>query len=100
MEPAGYRRERLPVPLDLVVVDVAAMEPAGYQRERRCLNPASTCPGVHHLRAEIAADIGPTLERMQNQLDLIESAVDIALTKWYAKLRYYPPRPPDILPPS
>jgi hypothetical protein len=48
---------------------------------------------VHYLRAEIAADIGPTLERMQNQLDLIESAVNIALAKWYAALRSYPPRP-------
>lgn len=54
---------------------------------------------VHHLRAEIAANIGPTLERMQNQLDLIESAVDIALAKWYEALRHYPPRPPEI-PPS
>ncbi len=54
---------------------------------------------VHYLRSEIAADIGPTLERMQNQLDLIESAVNIALAKWYAALRNYPPRPPE-LPPS
>ena len=54
---------------------------------------------VHHLRAEIAANIGPTLERMQNQLDLIESAVDIALAKWYDALRNYPPRPPEV-PPS
>lgn len=54
---------------------------------------------VHQLRAEIAANIGPTLERMQNQLDLIESAVDIALAKWYEALRHYPPRPPEI-PPS
>ena len=54
---------------------------------------------VHHLRAEIAANIGPTLERMQNQLDLIEGAVDIALAKWYEALRHYPPRPPE-LPPS
>jgi hypothetical protein len=54
---------------------------------------------VHYLRSEIAADIGPTLERMQNQLDLIESAVNIALVKWYAALRNYPPRPFDI-PPS
>jgi hypothetical protein len=54
---------------------------------------------VHQLRSEIAANIGPTLERMQNQLDLIESAVDIALAKWYDALRYYPPRPPEV-PPS
>ena len=53
---------------------------------------------VHHLRAEIAANIGPTLERMQNQLDLIESAVDIALAKWYDVLRNYPPRPPEVPP--
>jgi len=53
---------------------------------------------VHHLRAEITANIGPTLERMQNQLDLIESAVDIALAKWYDALRYYPPRPPEVPP--
>jgi hypothetical protein len=53
---------------------------------------------VHHLRAEIAANIGPTLARMQNQLDLIESAVDIALAKWYDALRSYPPRPPEVPP--
>jgi hypothetical protein len=53
---------------------------------------------IHHLRAEIAANIGPTLERMQYQLDLIESAVDIALTKWYEVLRSYPPRPPEVPP--
>ena len=51
---------------------------------------------VHHLRTEIAANIGPTLERMQNQLDLIESAVDIAMTKWYDALRHYPPQPPEV----
>ena len=55
---------------------------------------------VHHLRAEIAANIGPTLERMQNQLDLIESAVDIALAKWFEVLRNYPPRPPEVPPPA
>jgi hypothetical protein len=55
---------------------------------------------VQHLRAEIAANIGPTLARMQNQLDLIESAVDIALAKWYEALRSYPPRPPDLPPPD
>jgi hypothetical protein len=51
---------------------------------------------VHHLRAGITADIGPRLERMQNQLDLIESAVDIALAKWYDALRHHPPRPPEV----
>jgi hypothetical protein len=54
---------------------------------------------VHYFRAEIADGISPTLQRMQNQLDLIESAVDIALAKWYEALRHYPPRPPK-LPPS
>lgn len=53
---------------------------------------------VHYFRSEIAADIGPTLQRMQNQLDLIESAVDIALAKWYDALRSYPPRPPEVPP--
>ena len=51
---------------------------------------------VHYLRSEIAANIGPTLERMQNLLDLIETAVNIALAKWYAALRNYPPRPPEV----
>ncbi len=52
---------------------------------------------VHHLRAAISADIGPQLKRMhadidpqlhrmQNQLDNIESAVNLALASRYAEL--------------
>jgi hypothetical protein len=52
---------------------------------------------VHYLRASIAADIGPQLKLlhadihpqlrgMQNQLDNIESAVNLALATRYAEL--------------
>ena len=52
---------------------------------------------VHYLRAAIADDIGPQLKRMhadidpqlrrlQNQLDNIESAVNLALASRYAEL--------------
>jgi hypothetical protein len=36
---------------------------------------------VHYLCSEIAADIDPQLRRMQNQLDVIESAVNLALAR-------------------
>ena len=51
---------------------------------------------VHYLRSEIAADIGPQLKRMQNQLDNIESALNLALATRYAELSHYEPRPPAI----
>jgi hypothetical protein len=62
---------------------------------------------VYYLRAAIADDIGPQLKRMhadidpqlrrmQNQLDLIESAVNLALATWYAGLSSNPPRTPAI----
>jgi len=41
---------------------------------------------VHYLRSAIANDIGPQLKRMQNQLDNIESAVNLALASRYAEL--------------
>ena len=41
---------------------------------------------VHYLRSAIANDIGPQLKRMQNQLDNIESAVNLALVSRYAEL--------------
>jgi hypothetical protein len=52
---------------------------------------------VHYLRASIAADVGPALQRlhaevdpqlrgMRNQLDNIESAVNLALASRYAEL--------------
>lgn len=69
---------------------------------------------VHYLRASIAADIGPQLKLlhadihpqlrgMQNQLDNIESAVNLALASRYAELSQLPvpaaipaPRPSDL----
>jgi hypothetical protein len=62
---------------------------------------------VHHLRTAITADIGPQLRRMhadidpqlrrmQNQLDNIESAVNMAMATWYAELSRNPPQPPAI----
>jgi hypothetical protein len=62
---------------------------------------------VHYLRSAIADDIGPKLRRMhadidpqlrrmQNQLDLIESAVNLALATRYAELTTSPSWPPAI----
>jgi hypothetical protein len=56
---------------------------------------------VHYLRASIAADIGPQLKLlradiypqlrgMQNQLDNVESAVNLALASRYAELSQLP----------
>ena len=60
---------------------------------------------VYYLRSAIADDIGPKLQRMhadidpqlrrmQNQLDLIESVVNLALASRYAEVSSIPPRPP------
>ncbi len=62
---------------------------------------------VQYLRAEIAANIGPELRRMhddldqharrlQNQLDNVESAVNLAMATWYAELSSHQPRPTAI----
>ena len=63
---------------------------------------------VYYLRSAIADDIGPQLKRMhadidpqlrrmQNQLDLIEYAVNSALAHWYTEMSRYPsPQPPAI----
>src|SRR5580700_9072314 len=62
---------------------------------------------VYYLRSAIAADIGPQLKRMhadidpqlrrmQNQLDLIEYAVNAALAQWYVEMSSNPPRPTAI----
>ena len=40
------------------------------------------------------ADIDPQLRRMQNQLDLIESAINVTLATWYSEMSSNPPRPP------
>jgi hypothetical protein len=68
---------------------------------------------VYQLRATITGDIGPQLRRMhadidpqlrrmQNQLDLIDSAVNVAMATWYAEMSTNPrphaitaPRPED-----
>jgi hypothetical protein len=42
------------------------------------------------------ADLDPQIRRMQNQLDLIESAVNMALATWYAEMSSNHPRPPAI----
>jgi Flp pilus assembly protein TadB len=41
---------------------------------------------VHYLRSEIAADIDPQLQRMRNQLDVIESALNLAPAVRYAEM--------------
>jgi len=62
---------------------------------------------LYYLRSTIAGDIGPQLRRMhadidpqlrrvQNQLDLIESAVNVAMATWYAEMSSNPPRPHAI----
>lgn len=62
---------------------------------------------VHYLRSAIAADIGPELRRMhadidpqlrrmQNQLDLLESAVNLALATRYVEVSSNPQGPRAI----
>jgi hypothetical protein len=62
---------------------------------------------VHYLRSAIAADIGPELRRlhadidpqlrrMQNQLDLLESAVNLAWATRYVEASTNPQGPPAI----
>jgi len=62
---------------------------------------------VHFVRSAIAADIGPQLRRMhadidpqlrrmQNQLDLIDTAVNLALATRYSELSSHLARPPAI----
>jgi hypothetical protein len=48
---------------------------------------------VFSLRREIAADIGPQLRRIQNQLDTLEAVMNLALLTRYAELSE---RPGDI----
>ena len=47
---------------------------------------------VRYLRHEIAADICPRLRRLQQQLDTLESAVNLALVTRYAELSSQPLR--------
>jgi len=46
--------------------------------------------------ARMHADLDPQIRRMQNQLDLIESAVNMALATRYAEMGSAPPRLPAI----
>jgi hypothetical protein len=41
---------------------------------------------VRYLRHEVAADIGPSMRRMQAQLDNLETALNLALVTRYAEL--------------
>jgi hypothetical protein len=49
---------------------------------------------VRYLRQEVAASVGPRLQRMQVQLDTIESAVNLALVTRHAELSTRPPDDP------
>jgi hypothetical protein len=49
---------------------------------------------VRYLRQEVAASVGPRLQRMQVQLDTIESAVNLALVTRHAELSARPPDDP------
>ena len=41
---------------------------------------------VRYLRHEITANIGPSMRRMQSQLDNLETAVNLALVTRYAEI--------------
>ena len=55
---------------------------------------------LRYLRREIAADIGPRLQRIQLQLDNLEMALNLALVTRYAELTGHPPQEPTIIPGS
>ncbi len=47
---------------------------------------------VRYFRHEVAADIGPSMRRMQSQLDNLETAVNLALVTRYVELSERPTR--------
>lgn len=47
---------------------------------------------VRYLRHEVAANIGPSMRRMNAQLDNLETAVNLALVTRYAELSQRLPR--------
>jgi len=49
---------------------------------------------VRYLRREIAADIDPKLKRVLVQLDIIQSALDLAIVTRIQELSTRPPRGP------
>ena len=54
---------------------------------------------VRYLRREIAADLGPTLKRVQLQLDNLETQLNLAIMARYTELSSRPPGdPPHQLP--
>lgn len=56
---------------------------------------------VRYLRHEIAADIGPRLQRLQHQLDNLEMAINLAMVTRYADLTTRPPHDqPTVIPSS
>jgi hypothetical protein len=55
---------------------------------------------VRYLRREIAADIGPRLQRIQLQLDNLETALNLALVTRYADLTGRLPQEPSLVPSS
>jgi hypothetical protein len=52
---------------------------------------------IRYLRAALAGDIGPQLRQIQNQLDTIESAVNVALASRHAEPSQQP-WPPPVFP--
>ena len=53
---------------------------------------------VRYLRREIAADIGPRLQRIQLQLDNLETGLNLALVTRYADLTGRLPHEPPVIP--
>lgn len=53
---------------------------------------------VRYLRREIAADIGPRLQRIQLQLDNLEMALNLALVTRYADLTGRLPQELQVIP--
>ena len=55
---------------------------------------------VRYLRREIAADIGPRLQRIKLQLDNLETALNLALVTRYVDLTGRLPQEPPVIPSS
>lgn len=58
---------------------------------------------IRYLRREIAADIGPRLQRIQLQLDNLETAVNLGMVTRYADVAgglQRLPVPPNVVVPS
>jgi hypothetical protein len=53
---------------------------------------------VYYLRREIAADIGPKLKRVQLQLDILETQLNLAIMARYTELSSRPVDGPPTQP--